>query len=146
MLKIIFTIFLLSLNFSISITPPVEELEEAMNLTKTIPYDNSFELKIATMEDGNNDRLRVKYDVVEQDIYVECNVSDFTFNKDKAGSLKRDGEGHIQLYINNNKVDSIFTSSFIIKALPVGTYNIRIELVHNDYTPYGVAKEFEVKL
>ncbi len=142
-MKFIFAIFVLSM----SIFSNGNAGSEQPTFTKSIPYDNTHEVTVAAQEEEENEeRLIVKYDVKDGDIYVECFVKDFAFRKEKAGSLKQEGEGHIQLYINDNKVDSIFTSSFIIKSLPIGTYKIKIELVHNDYSSYGVIEEFEVKL
>lgn len=140
MVKLLFAIFVMSINLSNGFISdgPVNSAT-----TKTLPFDDDYEHVITSFEQ-KDERLTVKYDVKDKDIYVECVVKDFTFSKDHAGSLKQDGEGHIQLFINGNKVDSIFTPSFIIKALPTGTYTIKIELVHNDYTPYGISQEFEV--
>ncbi|OIJ17721.1 hypothetical protein BKP45_19315 [Anaerobacillus alkalidiazotrophicus] len=97
-------------------------------------------------KDQEDKRFSVHYELKEKDIYIECKVKDFSFNKDDIGTIKKEGEGHIQLYINEHKVDSVFQSSFVIKSLPSGTYKIRLELIHNDYTPYGVHEEFEITL
>lgn len=120
-------------------SPPIQERTFEQ---KTILYDDTFERVVTSQV--SDQTLKVNYELREQDIYVECIIKDFSFNKENAGSMKRKGEGHIQLFINNAKVDSIFTPSFIIKDLPQGTYKIKIELVHNDYTPYGINEEFEV--
>jgi hypothetical protein len=139
-MKIFFAILLMSMNL---MTGTISNEKENIVVTRSIPFDDDFSLIVTNSDD---ERLNVKYDVKEKDIYVECNVKNFSFNKEKAGSLKQEGEGHIQLYLNNNKVDSIFTPSFIIKDLPIGVYKIKVELVHNDYTPYGIYEEFEVEL
>ncbi|OIJ13281.1 hypothetical protein BKP37_12335 [Anaerobacillus alkalilacustris] len=109
---------------------------------------NRYEHFLSEVEekDQEDKRLSVHYELKEKDIYIECKVKDFLFNQDDIGTIKKEGEGHIQLYINEHKVDSIFRSSFVIKSLPSGTYKIRLELIHNDYTPYGVHEEFEITL
>jgi hypothetical protein len=137
---LIISIMMLTINFSHGYISD----SEASSTLKVIPFDNEYSKEVANLEE--DERILIKYEIKDDDIYVECFVKEFSFNKEGAGQLKQDGEGHVQLYINGNKVDSIFTPSFIIKALPVGTYNIKVELVHNDYTPYGISKEFEVKL
>ncbi|MCT8139051.1 hypothetical protein H1D32_15900 [Anaerobacillus sp. CMMVII] len=142
MAKFIFTILVMSLGISNGFFSNGEINEVA---TRTIPFDDEYELMISN-SDEMGDRLTIKYEVKEKDIYVECLVQNFRFNKEKAGTEKQEGEGHVQLYINDRKVDSIFTPSFIIKALPAGTYKIKVELVHNDYAPYGIFKEFEIEL
>ncbi|RXI98131.1 hypothetical protein DS745_17445 [Anaerobacillus alkaliphilus] len=144
MLKFIFAILVLSMNVSNSVETLVYDDQL---FTKSIPYDETYERLVTSQDlEEKEDRLIVKYDVKDGDIYVECFVKDFSFSKEKAGTLKNEGEGHVHLYINDNKVDSIFTSSFIIKSLPIGTYKIKVELVHNDYSSYEVFEEFEVKL
>lgn len=109
----------------------------------TKPINDELEVVVTTNEE---ERFNVSYEVKDTDIYVECVIRDFTFSKENIGSKKVDGEGHIQLYINGQKVDSLFQPSFIIKNLPSGTYDIKLELVHNDYSPYGLIQEFNVKL
>lgn len=141
MIKLFFSILVMAMSFASGGNGDGEVTYAA---TRTIPFNDDYSRVVTSLEE--NERMIVKYDVKEKDIYVECFVKDFTFSKERAGQLKQDGEGHVQLFINGNKVDSIYTSSFIIKALPVGTYTIKIELVHNDYTPYGISKEFEVNL
>lgn len=141
MIKLFFSILVIAMSFSSVSNGDGEATYAAM---RSIPFNDDYSRVVTSLEE--DERMIVKYDVKEKDIYVECFVKDFTFSKERAGLLKQDGEGHVQLFINGNKVDSIYTSSFIIKELPVGTYTIRIELVHNDYTPYGISKEFEVNL
>ncbi len=112
---------------------------------KLIPINDHYELVIP-MTNAQNKRLNIKYTLKDQDIYVECHMKEFIITKAKRRLVKQNGEGHLHLYINNQKVDSIFTSAFIIKSLPIGVHKIRVELVHNDDTSYGIYEEFEVKL
>lgn len=125
---------------SIAIPVTSDTLEQ---VSKRLPIDDTHEVII---EESNPGRLMINYEVKNNDVFVECLVANFSFNKATKGSLKKDGEGHIQLFINDQQVDTIYQPSFIIKSLPIGTYRIRIELVHNDDTPYGINQEFEVKM
>ena len=144
MLKIILTILLISTGAFNDVQHELTMTEKDTYFTKSLPFDEKYELVVTSSSEDK--RLSVKYEVKDQDIYVECFVKDFNFSREKIGSVKREGEGHIHLYINGNKVDSIFQPSFIIRSLPSGTYNIKLDLIHNDYTRYGISEEFEITL
>lgn len=91
----------------------------------------------------SNESMSVKQEVRGNDVYVECVISNFTFSKRDE---KAKGSGFIQLYLNGQKIDDIYTAAFIIKGLPLGNHLIKLELVQNDGTPYGINHEFEVKV
>ncbi|MGO4887905.1 hypothetical protein ACJ2A9_09110 [Anaerobacillus sp. MEB173] len=109
---------------------------------KSIPFNGS-----ALHNADNNEKrsLTVKSEARGKDVYVECHVPNFTF-KEPDRMEKVDGEGHLQLYVDGNKVDSIYKAAFIIKGLPTGKHTLKIELVHNDHTSYGLEDEFEVTI
>ncbi|OLO40978.1 hypothetical protein BTR23_04670 [Alkalihalophilus pseudofirmus] len=90
--------------------------------------------------------MTVNHDVKGSDVYVECVIDQFTFAKEKAGKNHVDGEGHLHLFVDGQKVDSIYQAAFIIKGLPSGEHSIKLELVKNDDEQYGVSEEFSVQV
>ena len=88
--------------------------------------------------------MTVQHHVKGNDVYVECIVSDFYFEKSKTSNAA--GEGHIDLYLNDKKVDEISTAAFIVKGLPAGKHKIKIELVHYDSSSYNLSEEFIVTI
>ncbi|HHY74499.1 MAG TPA: hypothetical protein GX497_15005 [Bacillus bacterium] len=90
--------------------------------------------------------ISVKHQVKGHDIYVECVIQNFTFSKKDDLKINKSGYGYLQLYLNGKKIDNIYTAAFIIKGLPVGKHEIKLELVQNDGTPYKVEKEFDVAI
>lgn len=86
--------------------------------------------------------LKVQHEVKGNDVYIECIVSNFTFNKENESH--QEGEGHLILYIDGQKVDELFQPAFIAKGLPSGTHRIKLEFVRNDRQPYGLVEEFSV--
>lgn len=90
--------------------------------------------------------MSVKHLVKGNDIYVECVISNFTFSKREGNKINQTGTGYLQLYLNGKKIDNIYTAAFIIKGLPAGKHLIKLELVHNDGTPYSIEEEFEVTI
>jgi hypothetical protein len=104
---------------------------------RNIPY-----VEVSTMQ--NQRSIDVKHQIKANDVYVECIVSNFTFTKDKEKNV--DGEGHIELFLNGEKVDEISTAAFIIKELPFGNHTIRLELVHNNSMKYNISQDFKVSI
>lgn len=140
-------IMVMSFNFSTEVlNEPLSVKEKTSFTTRSIAFDDQYERVVSGIPKEGDKRFIVNYELKDKDIYIECFIKDFIFSKDNAGSVKKEGEGHIHLFINDTKVDSIYKSSFIVKSLPSGTYKIRLELIHNDYTPYGISEEFEVTL
>jgi hypothetical protein len=94
----------------------------------------------------SNQNITVKHKVVNGDVYIECFVPNFSFTQ-KGQNSKKNGEGHLLLYINGSKVDEIYRAAFIVKDLPAGKHKIKVEVVHNDSSPYnGLKKELEIEI
>jgi hypothetical protein len=94
---------------------------------------------------ANKKNVTIKHHVKEHDVYVEVIVPGFTFSStDKK--KKVDGEGFLQIYLNNKKIDEIHQAAFIIKGLPIGKHKLKVVLVHNDSTSYGIDKEMDVNI
>jgi hypothetical protein len=98
----------------------------------------------ALAEDGKKRTLAVKHYVRGKDVLIECVVDRFSFVKGKK--IKKDGEGHIDVYLNGQKVKEVSTAAFIVKGLPSGKHSIRLEFVHNDSSKYDLFHEFEVNI
>ncbi|MCA1029945.1 hypothetical protein LCL95_02720 [Bacillus timonensis] len=89
-------------------------------------------------------KLQVQHHLKGGNVYIECYVNQFRFVEEKK--KKKEGEGHIVLYINGKKHDKISTAAFVIKGLSSGINKIKVELVHNDSSSYQLAKEFTVNI
>lgn len=59
-------------------------------------------------------------------------LADFQFPGDRAAATPRAGEGHVELYVDNKRVRSLFETSAHVDPLPAGTHEIRLALVGND--------------
>ena len=93
----------------------------------------------------NENNMTVRHHVKEKDVYVEVVIPGFNFSEMNKKE-KVSGEGYIQLYLNGKKIDEIHQAAFIVKGLPSGKHSLKIEIVQNDSTPYGVEKEFTVTI
>ncbi|WP_102347053.1 hypothetical protein [Bacillus sp. Marseille-P3661] len=101
-------------------------------------------ISVPVFSKSNPYPMTVREEVRDNNVYVECVISNFTFSKRNEKVANKQGTGYIKLYLNNQKIDDIYTAAFIMKGLPKGVHRVKLELVNNDGTPYGVEKEFEV--
>ncbi|WP_027408251.1 hypothetical protein [Anoxybacteroides tepidamans] len=85
--------------------------------------------------------IHVKHDVRGKDVFIECIIGNFSFKK--GTRRKVEGEGHIDVYLNGQKINEVFTAAFILRGLPTGKHKVHLELVHNDGSKYGVSYDFE---
>ncbi|WP_181536592.1 hypothetical protein [[Anoxybacillus] calidus] len=116
------------------------EPETKVHIEPVMSRDEAMPVLLQTDERTMN----VKHQVRGTDVFIECIVTNFSF---KSGKRKKvDGEGHVNLYVNGQKVDEVSTAAFILKGLPKGKHVIRLELVHNDSSKYGLHHEFEVNI
>lgn len=110
---------------------------------EVIPQHSQYMAVEVVSNQQSQKEMTVRERVKGNDIYVECIVSDFKFSTRKN---KDDGDGFIKLYLNNKKIDEIYSAAFIIKGVPTGTHEIKLELVSNEGKPLGIEDTFEVSL
>lgn len=74
--------------------------------------------------------------VVESDSQdVRVILHDFTLDADNIDGANVDGEGHWDLVLNDELVESVSTPSFTLTDLPTGQHTITAALRNNDGTP-----------
>ncbi|MGB5757706.1 MAG: hypothetical protein WBM50_12395 [Acidimicrobiales bacterium] len=66
-----------------------------------------------------------------------ADVSNLTFAPEHVGSEPVDGEGHLHLYIDGEKVTRLYGPWWHIPSLEAGTHQIMVEVSGNDHAPYG---------
>ena len=103
---------------------------------------NTSQSAVEVVSQKNSNDLVVNYHVRGQDIFVECYIPSFTF-KEKGG-MNVDGEGHMRVFVDGDRVEEISTAAFIIKGLEKGKHQLVIEVVHNDSTSYLMKKSWNV--
>ncbi|WP_285754358.1 hypothetical protein [Parageobacillus sp. G301] len=105
---------------------------------KPAPETNISNVVFA-MTNQENKSFQVKHVVKGKDVLIECIVADFPFRKGTNG-------GHINVYVNGQKIDEVYTAAFMLRGLPTGKHVIRLELVHNDGKITGLSQEFTVAI
>ncbi|WP_096202593.1 hypothetical protein [Bacillus sp. FJAT-45350] len=69
--------------------------------------------------------------------FIMLNTKHFTFMPEKVGHEDIDyHEGHAHLYINNQKVDSVFGNYYSLGRLEEGTYDIKVSLNTHNHRPF----------
>lgn len=97
---------------------------------KIIAEETSLSIDLKHFVDGN-------------DVYIECFIPDFNFSNDKK---RNTGDGYVRIYINGQKMDTFYTAAFVLKDLPEGQHEIRVQVVRNNHSPYHYGKSFDVTI
>ncbi|WP_456275611.1 hypothetical protein [Bacillus sp. AK128] len=122
--------------------PPEASLQDVQEVSVSTSGLAVEAAATATIDEQN---VTIRHKVKDKNVYVEVVIPGFNFSS-ADDKKKVDGEGFIHLYLNGKKVDEIHQAAFIVKGLPAGEHQIKIELVHNDSTSYGIEEEFKVSV
>ncbi|MFA9456210.1 hypothetical protein ACERJO_05480 [Halalkalibacter sp. AB-rgal2] len=93
------------------------------------------------IDKGNPLNLDVNYNLKDNQLYVECQLSGFSFGQNEVGSLHQDNEGHLRIYLNDEHIATLFERAFYLKNLPNGEHEVLVQVVQNDHTPYNGVDE-----
>ncbi|MBA2874110.1 hypothetical protein HNR31_000880 [Anoxybacillus caldiproteolyticus] len=104
---------------------------------KPEPETNSNRIVPVVSQHQPTSPMHVKHEIKGKDVFVECIVTGFTFQK---------GAGHIDVYLNGKKINEVFTAAFVIRGLPTGKHTIRLELVDDGGRKSSLSHEFEVNI
>jgi hypothetical protein len=123
-----------------------DKVDLSENIT-VVPIEVNESDTLEAVAKNEKRSLSVKHEVKGKDVYIECYVPNFHFSQENVGKRNKDGEGHIHLYLNGEKITKIYKAAFIVKGLPSGKHKIKIEIAHNNHTPYDkLDEELEVEI
>ncbi|MFY0543309.1 hypothetical protein [Brevibacillus sp. H7] len=88
--------------------------------------------------------LKVSHSLKENDLYLNMNVTGFSFSLENMGKDNRHGEGHIHLYLDGKKVAKVFETKFVLRDITAGHHEVVVELAHNNHQSYGVKQRFHI--
>jgi hypothetical protein len=138
-----FIFFTITMLFFAGLVPIIQASEvSSLEQVTIVPLQSTGVIQVTT----SPSLLKVDYYKKENDVFIECFINGFTFNRDKAGSLHQEGEGHLRLYINNEHVETLYQPAFIIEGLQKGDYEIKIVIVKNDRTPYNMEETLNITI
>jgi hypothetical protein len=84
--------------------------------------------------------------LLNMDVKVDGNTAEVKLNTQNFRFVKEDdpakapvfGEGHAHLYIDGEAKGMVYGPEFLIKKLPQGEHEIRVELSYSNHLPYKV--------
>lgn len=85
----------------------------------------------------------VYHHVKGKDVLVECVANGVSFRGDNQTDKE---QGKIIVYINGNKTKEIQSAIFILKDMPSGKHEIKLELVKLNNETYDITKQFVVEI
>jgi len=102
-----------------------------------VSYSEKDSNVLEVMSQQERKAIKINHHIKNKDIYVECYIPNFVF-KEKGGS-KKNGEGHLGIFVDGKLIDEIYTAAFILKNFPKGEHSIKVEVFHNDSSSYNLS-------
>lgn len=89
--------------------------------------------------------LDVKLDVSGNQVTVKV-TTDLAISAEHYGQARKDGEGHIHMYLDNGEKIGVKQGEQVFKDLKPGPHTLKVSLHNNDHTPYDVTKTFDFEI
>jgi len=86
-------------------------------------------------DDGAKPTLDMQVKVDGTTAEVTLLTQNFQFVND---STPVHGQGHAHLYLNGEPLDMVYQPQFVLKKLPKGEHELRVELNYSNHLPYKV--------
>lgn len=107
---------------------------------------NTSQFNQIEAENLTKSNIEVSRNMVGNELHLDFDLADFQLSFENVGKEKVEGQGHIHLYIDGEKVMKIYETHYVWKNLEPGRHHVRVELAHNDHEPYGVEEFFYVNV
>jgi len=93
---------------------------------------------------GNKPMLTLDVNVEGNTADVKMMTQNFQFTNSEEPAH---GEGHAHLFLNGQLIGKVYESEFLLKKLPKGEHELKVELTYSNHLPYkvGAVKMIEVK-
>lgn len=88
----------------------------------------------------------IRHEIVGNDLHLHVELTQFHLSVEDMDKENEAGQGHMHLYVDDEKVTKIFEPDYVLKGLEPGVHLIRIELAHNDHEPYGLEETFSITI
>ncbi len=90
--------------------------------------------------------MEVRHMVKGSKLFLEFQLKHFGLHAEKTDGKPVYGEGHIQLYIDGNKIAKIHKGAYVYPSLTPGKHTVLVELAHHDNKTYGIKQEFTIEV
>lgn len=78
-----------------------------------------------------------------KDVFVECILSGISFRQSDQKGQK---VGKLVIWVDGKRTKEVNAAAFIIKGLPPGEHEVKLEVVDLHNKPYGLTSEFLVNI
>lgn len=120
--------------------PKPEAKQKNVSMNEAIMVESIHAVKQINEETPS---LFVKHQTKDHNVFVECIVTGVSFRGTDPSQQKT---GKMIVWIDGKKRDEVSQAAFMIKQLPNGNHLIKLEVVSLQNNPYGLSKEFLVKI
>jgi hypothetical protein len=111
-----------------------------LDILPVIDLSPMEDVPVTAKSKEKNDPFFVKHKVNGKEVFIECIVQGITFRDNGAN------KGKIHLYVDGVKKEEISAAAFIVRGLPSGTHQIKLEVVQADDSQLQMTKEFYVTI
>jgi len=111
-----------------------------LDILPVIDLSPMEDVPVTAKNEEKNDPFFVKYKVNGKEVFIECIVQGVTFRDNAAN------KGKILLYVDGVKKEEISSAAFIVRGLPSGTHQLKLEVVQADDSQLQMTKEFYVTI
>ncbi|MEH6995135.1 hypothetical protein V7075_20905 [Neobacillus drentensis] len=78
-----------------------------------------------------------------KDVFVECILSGISFRQSDQNGQK---VGKLVIWVDGKRTKEVYAAAFIIKGLPPGEHEVKLEVVDLHNKSYGLTSEFLVNI
>lgn len=87
--------------------------------------------------------VTINHKIKGKDVYIECIIPNFSFQKENAETNQERGNVHV--FLNDKKFKEVNQAAFILKNLPSGNHKITLKFMDSNGT-YRYSKSFYVHI
>jgi hypothetical protein len=98
---------------------------------------------VFTQYSVKNPTLFVQSKTNGKDVFVECILSGISFRQSDHNGQK---VGKLVIWVDGKRTKEVNAAAFIIKGLPPGNHEVKLEVVDLDNKSYGLTSEFLVNI
>jgi hypothetical protein len=96
-------------------------------------------------ENAHKPTMDVKLYVSGNQLTVTVDT-DMNISSEHYGQARKEGEGHIHMYLDNGEKEGVKTGTKVFENLATGKHTIKVSLHNNDHTPYDVTNTYDVEI
>ncbi|RFU61173.1 hypothetical protein [Bacillus sp. V59.32b] len=118
-----------------------QKIPEPENKSKKIGFIEHPAAQVASFKINSLEEFEVKHFIKGNSMYVECFLKNFAFSQ---SSKKR--RAFTRMFLDGRKINDYRTAAFVVKAIPEGKHEVKLEIYDENGKPTGLVKKFIVEI